>query len=291
VRLVGINSTGQLCPLGKFTGVLSLNRLLLWGVLTPVILETSGSPSGVATNLSFDSGAQNALQILDVKAYVSLSLGAQGDAVHAFLSKLVLENPCSVSQNSGEPKDIGRQLIFRLLQDDNTLLRSQLEDVYVKYELHAKALKEARARLKEKEAEGDALMLSLRLLEEGIAVWQENGQIRSLRASGLEPLAKSHEALPHSRETSLAPFIKCKSSSFPTLVAVADNRVVEAANAVPALPQDNQAKQIYDNIGTWLYLVKDAMRDFKNDKPSHALPLLQATFDKMKQKRLDLYRG
>jgi len=159
--------------------VLSLNRLLLWGVLTPVFLETSGSLSGVATSLTFDSGAQNALQILDVKAYISLSLGAQGDAVGLFLSKLVLENPCSVSRNSGEPEDIGQRLIFRLLQDDNTLLRSQLEGVYAKYELHAKPLEEARARLKEKEAEGDALLLPLRLLEEGIAVWQENGQIRS----------------------------------------------------------------------------------------------------------------
>jgi len=105
------------------------------------------------------------------------------------------------------------------------------------------------------------------------------------------PWPKSHEAPPHSRETSLAPFIKRKSSSFPTLVAVTDNRVVETANAVPALLQDNQAKQIYDDIGAWLYLVKDAMRDLKNDRPSHALPLLQATFDKMKQKRLDIYRG
>jgi len=57
------------------------------------------------------------------------------------------------------------------------------------------------------------------------------------------------------------------------------------------LLQDNQAKQLYGDIGAWLYLVKDAMGDLKNDRPTHALPLLQKAFDKMKQKRLDIYRG
>jgi len=179
--------------------------------LTLILLEPSDSPRDSERNLSFDSGEQNALQVLNVRAQVSLSSGAQGDVVRAFLSQFGLDNCGPLPRHAGGPEDIGRRLILNLLQDDNNLLRSQVQVAHEKYGQHANVLEAARAQLKDKEAEIDALSLSLRLLEEGIAVWQGNGQTRSLRASGPEPLADSREAPSYSRETSLVPFIKCKS--------------------------------------------------------------------------------
>jgi len=65
---------------------------------------------------------------------------------------------------------------------------------------------------------------------------------------------------------------------------------VEVADASATLSQDAQINQFYDDLGSWLYLVKDAMRDLKNDHPSGALPLLQTAFEGMKRKRLEIYR-
>ena len=95
--------------------------------------------------------------------------------------------------------------MFFKLQQDNALLLSLLRDVETKYERHAKDLEKAEEQLKEKESEREALLSSLRLLEEGIEV--QNGQLRFTRRTGYEsPLS--------SKDPSSASLIKSETLSF-----------------------------------------------------------------------------